>query len=117
MRLMGTLGPADMEKLQRASDVFVLLSAYEGRSHVLLEAMQAGVPIVASDIPGNRVLLGDHPDAVLVPRVVEAIAAAIQRVAGGGSGRERLPDPTRRSTAPWEDMVARTLRLMERTCG
>lgn len=32
-------------------------SLYEGQSNVILEALQAGVPVIASDIPGNRDLI------------------------------------------------------------
>ena len=117
VRMTGTLAPAEMERLQRAGDVFVLLSAYEGRSHVLLEAMQARVPIVASDIPGNRELLHEYPHAVLVPREAAAVGAAIRRVASGATPREQHADIGGGSTAAWEEMVTRTIRLMERTCG
>ncbi|MCU0961014.1 MAG: glycosyltransferase [Pirellulaceae bacterium] len=36
---------------------FWLGSAYEGQSNALMEAMAAGVPVVATDIPGNRDLV------------------------------------------------------------
>jgi glycosyltransferase involved in cell wall biosynthesis len=38
-------------------DVSVLTSASESRSNAILEAMAAGLPVVASDIPGNRELI------------------------------------------------------------
>ena len=37
----------------RASDVFVLNTAYEGFSHLILEAMMIGVPIVTTNVGGN----------------------------------------------------------------
>ena len=36
---------------------FWLGSAYEGQSNAVLEAMQAGIPVIATDIPGNRELV------------------------------------------------------------
>ena len=36
---------------------FWLGSAYEGQSNAVMEAMQAGVPVIATDIPGNRELI------------------------------------------------------------
>jgi glycosyltransferase involved in cell wall biosynthesis len=43
----------------RSLDIFVLTSKYEGFGLVLLEAMQVGLPIVASDIAPIREVLGE----------------------------------------------------------
>jgi glycosyltransferase involved in cell wall biosynthesis len=45
----------------KVADLLVLNSVYEGLSHVLLEAMTTGLPILASDVPGNRELV-EHGD-------------------------------------------------------
>ncbi len=41
-------------------------SLYEGQSNVILEAMQSGIPVVASDIPGNRELIEHGRTGMLV---------------------------------------------------
>ena len=41
------------------SNVMVITSRMEGGAHVVSEAIAIGVPVIASDIPGNRGLLGD----------------------------------------------------------
>jgi glycosyltransferase involved in cell wall biosynthesis len=51
--------------LLRAIDVFVLPSRKEGFPLVLLEAMQAGLPIIATDVGGNKEALGDA--GILIP--------------------------------------------------
>ena len=47
----------DVLELLPHADLFWNGSEYEGQSNGLIEAMQAGVPVVASDIPGNRDLV------------------------------------------------------------
>lgn len=49
------------------SDVFVLPSYVEGMSNSLVEAMGAGVAIVATDIPANRELIENGSNGILVP--------------------------------------------------
>ena len=52
------LGPrSDVPRWLPHFDVFWSTSAYEGQSNAIMEAMAAGVPVVASDIPGNRDLV------------------------------------------------------------
>jgi glycosyltransferase involved in cell wall biosynthesis len=44
----------DVSRFYAVADLFVLPSKIEGMSNALLEAMTAGVPVVASDVGGNR---------------------------------------------------------------
>jgi glycosyltransferase involved in cell wall biosynthesis len=64
-----------------SADGFALCSGYEGRSHVLLEAMAVGVPVIASDVAGNRELVEHERTGLLVSYGdVDATAAAIRRI-------------------------------------
>ncbi|OPZ04347.1 MAG: putative glycosyltransferase EpsD [candidate division BRC1 bacterium ADurb.BinA364] len=48
-----------------ASDLGVLCSKSEGLPNAILEYMANGLPVVASDLPGNREALGDDPLQIL----------------------------------------------------
>ncbi len=47
-------------------DCFWLGSGYEGQSNSLMEAMSAGLPVIASDIPGNRDLIVPDESGYLI---------------------------------------------------
>jgi len=49
------------QRLKR-SHLMVITSKMEGGANVIIEAMTSGVPVLASDISGNRGMLGDHYD-------------------------------------------------------
>src|SRR5262249_22294061 len=50
---------ADVERLYRDADLLVSSSVTESFGFPLIEAMAAGVPIVATDIPASKELAGD----------------------------------------------------------
>lgn len=101
VQLLGQRG--DIPQLLAASDLFVMSSAWEGTPVALLEAMMAGLPVVATrvgDIPHVVVETGPEAAAtgILVPpRQPSQLAAAIrqllddpaQRQAMGYAGRAR----------------------------
>jgi glycosyltransferase involved in cell wall biosynthesis len=57
----------DVHRLLPHLDCFWLGSGYEGQSNGLMEAMISGVPVVASDIPGNRDLVIHGETGYLYP--------------------------------------------------
>jgi len=56
-----------MADVYRAIDIFVMPSLWEGLSLAMLEAMAAGLPLVATDVGGVRDVLGDNLHGRLVP--------------------------------------------------
>jgi glycosyltransferase involved in cell wall biosynthesis len=50
----------DASKYLKAFDLFVLPSRYEGLSITLIEALFAQIPILASDVGGNKELIGEN---------------------------------------------------------
>ena len=59
---IGEVSHADALKMISQSRLMVISSRMEGGAHVVSEAIALGIPVIASDIPGNRGLLGeDYP--------------------------------------------------------
>ena len=83
------------------ADVLVLPSVYEELGSVLLEAMQAGVPIVATAVGGVPEALG--PAGVLVPPGDPvALAAAVDAVLGDPASAARLRELARERAARFD---------------
>jgi phosphatidylinositol alpha-mannosyltransferase len=80
--MLGAVPNDDLPQFHAAADVFVAPAVgQESFGVVLIEAMAAGVPVVASDIPGYREVVRDGVDGLLVPpRDPNALAAALRRV-------------------------------------
>ena len=59
-------------------DIFVLPTLREGLSNSLLEAMAAGVPVIATNIEENKEIIKNKKDGILVqPKDISAISRAI----------------------------------------
>jgi len=58
---------ADVPRLLPHLDCVWLASGYEGQPNAIMEAMLAGIPVVATDIPGNRDLVVPGETGYLVP--------------------------------------------------
>lgn len=91
-------GPrSDVERLYAGMDLFVSSSLWEGTSTTILESMAAGVPVVATDIPGTRPLVCHLTNGWLVPpadstalarAIVEAFSSPMQRAEFARRARE-----------------------------
>jgi len=72
------------------ADVLVLPSRWEGLPNIVLEAMAARCPVVATDVIGSRDLIEDGVNGLLVPpddpaALAEALEALIREPSLGGS--------------------------------
>ncbi|MBL8263135.1 MAG: glycosyltransferase [Xanthomonadaceae bacterium] len=85
----------DVRQLLQGFDVFALSSRSEGYSMALLEACASGLPIVATDVGGNREIVRHDANGALVPAADEqAMSTALlgllrdparaQRLGGAG---------------------------------
>ncbi|WP_187232599.1 glycosyltransferase [Actinomadura sp. HBU206391] len=113
----------DIDRLLARADAVVLPSLHEGMSNAVMEAMAAGLPVVASDVGGTAELLRDR--GVLVPPAdAAALAAALERVLTDRSFATRLGQSARawsRAHLHVSTMVDRHVRiygeLLERRCA
>lgn len=71
----------DIPRLLAAADLLLLASSAEGMPNVVLEAMAAARPVVATAVHGLRELLGDDPDQILPSRDPLAFYGAVERLA------------------------------------
>jgi glycosyltransferase-like protein len=91
--LLGTVSEADLGAWYRAADAFAFPSVKEGFGLVVLEALAAGLPVVASDIPVFAEYLQDGHNALLVPPGdPAALGSALDRLAGHPDLRRRLAE-------------------------
>lgn len=89
--LTGPLTDAPLLEEFRSADVFVLASLMEGLSVVLMEAMAAGVPVVAPRVGGIPELVQDGQTGVLFgPGDWDGLAEAVQRLLSDPVLRERV---------------------------
>ena len=80
----------EMQDVLMAANVFVLPSYEEGLSLSLLEAMSVGLPVVVSDLPGNRRAVRDGREGRCVPvRQPQALAKAMLETFHGESIEQR----------------------------
>ena len=83
------LGPRlDLNEIIRLFDVYVLPSLWEGLPMVLLEAMAAGLPIVATDVGGVATAVHDGQNGLLVTaRNPDLLASSLIRLLRNESWR------------------------------
>lgn len=80
---LGHVNRKELVRLYQNATIFVLPSHYEGLPTVLLEAMACGLPVVATDVSGNKEVVEDGKNGLLVPpksphMMAEAISTLIE---------------------------------------
>jgi glycosyltransferase involved in cell wall biosynthesis len=117
----GVVDHRALPELYASADVFVLPSTTEGHPKVLLEAMSAGTPCVASDLPASRSILDEGRAGLLVdPRDADAFAVALERVLGDDALARDLAERGRARVVERYDLatlVSREIDLLKRVAS
>jgi glycosyltransferase involved in cell wall biosynthesis len=91
VRLLGTRPPEEMPAAFASADVFCLPSWWEAMPLSILEAMAAGLPVVASDVGDVGRAVHDGETGYVVPaRSPELLAAALEKLLTDADLRERM---------------------------
>ena len=86
----------DIPAIFASTDVAVLTSDSEGLSNVILEAMAAGLPVVAYDVGGNAELVNEQRGALVAPGNEAEFAGAVVRLLSDASLRVQQGKDARR---------------------
>ena len=85
--------------LMTACDLFVLNSTYEGFPHVVLEAMCAGLPVVATEVGGTPELVRDGENGLLIsPNANGTLSKTLLKLLSCSEERQRLAAGARETT-------------------
>jgi glycosyltransferase involved in cell wall biosynthesis len=89
VRLLGNRN--DIDRFLKSADIFVLPSRWEGLPVALLEAMAAGLPVVATQVEGvEEVVQNDIQGLLVHPEDSEALAGALLELIGNAGRRQQM---------------------------
>jgi glycosyltransferase involved in cell wall biosynthesis len=92
---VGAVSKAVLRSLFQKHDIFVLASSYEGLPHIILEAMQAGLAVVATAVGGTPEVLQNGKDGVLVEPKDDSLAKALKQLIENRTSRVDLSSHAR----------------------
>jgi len=87
----------DLEQDLRTAGVLLYLTHSEGLGSGVLLAMSAGAAVVASNVGGLREIIQDGENGILVENNVDAVSAALQKLAADRTLARRLGEAARRT--------------------
>lgn len=113
----GQLVGVQLAEVVRGAGLFVLPSDVEGLPLVILEAMHQGVPVIASNIPIHRALIGKDRGVLFETGDVESCIDALEWSINRPQRMQLFAQNARkfvRANFDWEDITSATLRLFSK---
>lgn len=110
LKYMGTIPYDKLHLAYQGADIFVLTSESEGMPCATLEAMACGLPIVTTDVPGNREIVRDGLNGFLIPLGdAEKLAQSLAQLVRDADLRRRMSAESRRivQAYDWREVVRR----------
>lgn len=92
----------DVADLLAAADLAIVTSLWEARQLFAQEALNAGIPLIATEVGGIPELVGDAAE-LIPPSDPEALDKAFRRLVGDPKAREELVLRGNRQAATWPD--------------
>lgn len=112
VRFLGPVQPQELKVVLSAADVFVLATRNEGWANVLLEAMACGLPVIATDVGGNREVVRDRFLGTIVPfGDQQALSTALESAIAQKWDRDRIIEYARANS--WGSRVAQLMSEFE----
>jgi glycosyltransferase involved in cell wall biosynthesis len=121
VRFVGKVPHDEVAEYMSVGDVFVLPSYSEGLPTVACEALNCGVPIVATAVDGTPEVVRDGETGLLVPAGdAPALADALERILTDDDLRRRLAEQAviiGREEFTWDANARQSVRLYEGVIG
>lgn len=115
VRFLGKISHQELARYYSVADYTILYSGYEGLSHVILESLNAGTPVIASNKGGNPEIVEDGKNGFLVPyydiaALEKTIACAFE---GNTAQRIRQNPLLDKEKFGWARLVEETIATLE----
>jgi len=112
---VGAVSRVVLRSLFQKHDIFVLASSYEGLPHIILEAMQAGLAVVATAVGGTREVLHNGKDGMLVEPKEDSLSSVLKQLVQDKTFRVDLASQARSFVKEFfscNDMIEQTQTVL-----
>lgn len=98
-------------EILRGSDIFVLPSSLEGQSLALIEAASCGLACIATDVGGDREILGDGGDIIEPKSIEEKLFEALRKLSRDSRKIKSLGDCSRERILKYYNLKNNLIKL------